>query len=295
MQKTAQERGFINKLREMTNISGRAAEKFFDPEFRKIMESLKETDNNIRSIAAGKSIDDGSVGKDHVSLKQLLKEAKSNFNKKEYMAAVADLSRFNNKMKEIVLSIHTLDADVNAIHGKFLFQGLQNSDKEEDKARFEHLRQLHKEYEESKAKKARLELQQLFIKEAGIGDWLYSVTNRRGKALSFWEKRYPKLVGKLKSDTLGILNKSNALFNLTIISLDEMAKHRAQRNVGSKEKEQKVDKNKVKVQEESNKSYFGAASKIVHAHNTYNAAFIAYYETAVLPYVEKYKIFQEHS
>jgi hypothetical protein len=283
MQKTAQERGFINKLREMTNISGRAAEKFFNPEFLKIMESLRKTDDDIRSIATGKQIKDGSVGKDHISLKQLLKDAKSNCNKREYMAAVADLSRFNNKMKEIVAAIHSLDASVDAVHAKFLFQGLQDSDPD----RLEQLRQLSEDYKKSKNKKANYESDQFFIKEASIRDWIYGVANKRGKSLAFWEKRYPKLVGKLKEETLTILNKSNALYNQLLVSLDEMAKYRAERNVGNKKEDD------IKSKEENNKSYFGAATKIVHSYNAYNTAFMSYYETAVLPYIEKYKLFQE--
>lgn len=291
MQKTAQKRSIINKLKEMSNVGGKAAEKFFDPEFLKVMQSLRKTDDDIRSIVAGKTIDSGSVGKDAVSLKQLLKEAKSNFNKREYMATVADLSRFNNKMKEIVNAIHTLNLNVDAIHGRFLFKGLQDTDSE----RFEHLRQLSKEYEEEKTKKAAAELNQYFVKEANILDWWHNIRTPRGRALAAWEKRYPKIVSKLKEGTLSVLVKAEALYSAVLSALDEMAMYRAQRNVGTKAKKVDDKSKDVKVQEENNKSYFGAAQKITNAYSTFNAAFKTYYSTEVQPWVEKLEIFKEQT
>jgi hypothetical protein len=74
MQKTAQKRSLLNKLREVTNISGIATEKFFNPEFQELMDRLRDqTDDPIRSIVSGEAIGNASPPDDAISLKELLK------------------------------------------------------------------------------------------------------------------------------------------------------------------------------------------------------------------------------
>src|ERR1700677_4593204 len=135
MQKTAQKRSVINKLREMTNVSGLAAENFFNPQFKEVMENLREIDANIRAIATGQEIDGadpdpGNTG-DSRSLKDLLKSAKSNFNRREYMTAVAELGNFHKKFFDINQQIGKLHNKVNEVHHQFLFQDLDEDRKKQ--------------------------------------------------------------------------------------------------------------------------------------------------------------------
>ena len=104
MQKTAQKRGLLDKLIEnsgINNISGIAAEKFFNPEFKEVMETLRKKDDTIRSIVAGEIIGDGDPGEGPTALKKLLKNAKSNIARREYMSATADLGWFHKKISDI--------------------------------------------------------------------------------------------------------------------------------------------------------------------------------------------------
>lgn len=264
MQKLAQKRRFIiDKLKEKTNVSGIAAEKFFNKDFLEVMNNLRKADNNIRSIMTGKSIEDGSVGSDAVSLKQLLKETKTNLNRREYMAAIADLGRFHYKMAEVVSEIGTLNKNVDKVHHDFLFKDLKEKGERGEDQRFEHLRQLKKRLSEQ---------QYDFVKEAGIMDFFHNIGTRRGRALAAWEKRYPKIVQKLKDATLVMLNKSQDLFAHSLELLQIMSEARSERNVDR---------------------YVDTAGNIVKAYNKYDALFKDYYANEVKPYMDKTDMFND--
>jgi hypothetical protein len=260
MQKTAQSvrqtgRGVLNKLREMTNVSGVAAEKFFSPQFEEVMNSLREIDNDIRSIVVGKPIEGGNPDPSNMgdarSLKDILKSAKSNFSRREYMTAVAELARFHQKMSDVVKNISQLDGKVNEIHHKFLFQDL-----DED----------HKKQLENLKTRFAAEQYALLIKEASVMDFLYSVVNKRGRALAFYEKRYPKEVGKLKKDTSNLLSKSDSLLGVLLTSLKEMASARATRNIDA---------------------YIRSAGRISNVYGNYNNIFKEYYTTNIKGFLDK--------
>jgi hypothetical protein len=215
MQKTAQKR-YLSRLQEMTNISGRAAEKFFDPELKKIMDTLRKVDDNVRSIASGEPLGSGDPGKDPVSLKELLKKAKSNIGKKEYMLGVADLNRFHSKYDEIMKQLVQLKDAENSLHAKFLLP-------ESHKLAPEHKNSL--EDLEKKFAEQQFGLQ----KEAGLMDFLYQF-GTRGRSLAFYEKRFPKDVAALKTSTTNLFASSEKLLNELLSSLKEMASSRANRD-----------------------------------------------------------------
>ena len=133
MEKTAQrksgKRSVLNKLREMSNVSGIAAEKFFNPEFERVMNSLRESDNKIRALVSGQEIEGEDPGDDSVSLKDLYKNAKSNINRREYMTAIAFLGRFHKKLHEISNLVDKLNFDVDQVHNDFLFKDLDEDQK----------------------------------------------------------------------------------------------------------------------------------------------------------------------
>ena len=125
MQKLAQTRGILNKLKEHTDVSAIVAEKYFNKDFLKAMQDLRKADNDIRSIIVGKPIEGGTAGRDPASIKQLLKDTKTNLNRREYMAAIADLGRFHAKFIEVVNVINGLSHNVDKIHHDFLFKDLK--------------------------------------------------------------------------------------------------------------------------------------------------------------------------
>lgn len=223
MDKIAQRRGILNKLREMTNISGIAAEKFFNPQFESVMNGLRIADSNIRSIVSGKVLEGGDPGADNTSMKQLLQSAKSNLNRREFMRAVAELGRFHKKLNEIKSEIDNMGSVVDSVHHDFLFQDLGDEHKQE-------LESLRNRWAAERAEALRKEAG---IRDSAIGDFFHNLTSDRGRALAFYEKRYPKQVGKLKKDTNSLLARSQVLLTQILSLLKEMATARATRNVDS--------------------------------------------------------------
>lgn len=243
--KFAQRRSVLNKLREKTNISGQAAEKFFNPEFQEVMESLRESDDQIWSIVKGES------GEDSSSLKDLIKAARSNFNRREFITAVNFLGRFHKKMDEIVNVIKKLNFDVDKVHHEFLFKDL---DSEQEK----HLEALRGRF----AQKI-----YAFQKEAGIMDFLSNLTTTRGRALSAWEKRYPNRVKNFKKDAGSLLTASEKMLKIVEDRLHEMGKFRAQR---------KVD------------NFMDSAKKIISAFGSYDGSFKELYGANIKSFVNDF-------
>jgi len=254
MQKSAQKRSLLNRLREYTNIGGIATEKFFDPEFKKIMDQLRdEVDDPVRAIITGQQIGNASPS-DEISLKDLVKSARSNANRREYMSAVADLGKFHKKMDEVVKKLQDFKNNVDKVHHQFLFKDL-DSDTEK------YLR------EDLKTRFAKYDTE--IVKEAGIGDFWKNISSERGRALASWEKRYPKQVAKLKIETNRLIDKSESLLSSVISLLKKMATARATR---------KVD------------DYILTSEKIIKSYIDYDKSFKDYYTSQVKGFIEKQEL-----
>lgn len=220
MEKTAQKRGLLDKVRENIDLGGIAAEKvpFLNPGFQEVMEKLRTADDVVRSIALGTSVGDQGIDpEDKVSLKDLLKEAESALNRRAYMKASAFLSRFHNKMDDIVQAFKTFEVDLTAIHEKFLLEDIDEDIKD----------QILKQRKRLQGKKASLKSD--LIKEAGIGDVLYNLMHETGRAMAAWEKRYPAKSKAFKNATSNILKLSKSLFEKVLKHFDGMSTARAKR------------------------------------------------------------------
>lgn len=257
MHKTAQGRG-LSVLKDWTNVSGRVAEKYFQPELLRIMNSLRKADNDARSIALGKVYENGDPGSDPISLKALLKSAKTNLNRREYIAAVTELGRFHKKMSDINNILTKFSkVDVNKIHHQFLFQDLDKNQQRKD-----HLRDLHNRWA--------AHIQENMVKEAGILDFFVNIGTKRGRALAAWEKRYPEKVRKIKEQSLSILNSSQNLFDNFLQLLSVMATARAERDVDG---------------------FVKAIDGLSKIYNKYDNEFKVYYNDTVKPLVTEAEVF----
>jgi hypothetical protein len=217
MDKIAQERGIFNKLREKVNMPGAYLEGFFKPELDRVMTSLKELDDRIRAVLTGKKIGTADAPTDAVAIKDLLKNARTNFNRREYMTGVAELGRFHKKLYDISQDIGRFFVDVNKIHHKFLFEGMDG----------EKMQNLRKHMDET-MKKANDE-SEYFIKEAGIMDFFYNIGTKRGRSLAAWEKKYPKQTKDLREGGDRLINEAQKLLDNTLTNLKQMATARATR------------------------------------------------------------------
>jgi hypothetical protein len=251
MQKTAQEMGRWNKFREKTNISGLATENWFDPEFKEIMDNLRnKTDDPIRTIISGKSI--GKYPTDGVSCKELLKSARSYFNRREYMKTVADLGRFHKKLQDVVEILKKFNVNIDKVHGRFLFDEVTPGGKGYNPEYAKYLHDIKTRFSEPK----KADMQHTFVKEAGIIDFFKNIGSKRGLALAAWEKRYPGKVKELKKSTTYLLDQSDNLLKQTLYYLKSMATARANRQVDE---------------------YKQAGDKITEYYNIYDGIFKKYY------------------
>ena len=186
-------RGLLNQLREKINMPGAYLEGMFKPELDRVMAALKELDDRIRSELTGKKIGKADIPEIQKSAKDILKEARAAFNRREYVTGIADLSEFHRKMKVITEDIDKFFVDVNKIHHRFLFEGV-NEDK---------IKRL-REYMEPK--EASTTSYNQLIKEAGLIETLLNFFSKRGRGLAAWEKYYPKETKLLREGSQRLLS-----------------------------------------------------------------------------------------
>lgn len=246
MNKIAQRRGFFNKLRESVNAPGEAVTGTFSPEFTQLMDTLREVDDEAREQAA--------------DLKDMLKVARSNFNRREYMTTITYLGKFHERLELVRMQFLKLDKEVNAVHNEFLFGDL---DPEHRKYLFEKMPERHKPKPKVKLPETK--------KEAGVKDWWHNLTTDRGRALKFWEKRFPKKAKEVKRQTEKMLNRSEMFLNLLQSMFKTLASHRATRSL---------------------EEYMKVSNSFVQKYDSYDDAFAEYFTTTVAGFIKSQKEFE---
>jgi len=252
MDKIAQKRSLLNRLHEMANVPARSAEEFFKPELKRVMNVLIDADDVVRSTLAGSKVGKATP-EDPISAKDLLKEAKSFINRREYLSAVASLGRFHKKMSDVASVLKNLDLNVNNIHHRFLFEKLPGK---------------HKEQLENMRSRFASEQSEYFIKEANIMDFFHNIGTQRGRALAAWEKRYPKVVGKIREGAISQLENAQNMLEHSLTLLKTMASARAGRNIDA---------------------YLEASKELTNAFNKYDngkGGFKNYYTDVIRPYLD---------
>lgn len=243
-------RGFFNSLREKINAPGAFVEGIFKPELNRVMESLKALDDRVRSELTGKQIGKAAEPAIKQSAKDLLKLSRTSFNRREWMSGVSDLAMFHKKIQAIVNDIDKFFVDVNKIHHRFLFEGV-------DDEKINRLRQ-HME-----PRAASLIADQL-IKEAGIIDSLFNFFTSRGRGLAAWEKKYPKETKALREGGIKLLDQAETVLANAISTMKDMATARATRRPDE---------------------YMDSANRIKADFNKFDSAFKSYYQAAVTPWM----------
>jgi len=240
--------GFINKIKEKTNIGGIASENLFNPKFTKIMNTLRDdVDDPIRAILFGEKINEASPPEGLVGAKTYLRNAKENLAKKEYMNTLGNIGKFHKSMELITNRLLSFKGNVDDIHEEFIQKDVVDDTKDE-------IRRLQDRYLKRKQQKAASDRNSLMTKRAGIMEFL--IGKERGMAT--WEKLYPKQFKRLREDLGVLLKESNSLFNLTLSNLKDMAGFRGARKVGD---------------------YITSGEVIVKAYNTYDTKFDTLFDT----------------
>ena len=262
MEKIAQKRTYRNKARELVNKPGILLEKIFDPELIGIMKNLAITDDKIRAELTGEKMSKNAPApEEEISAKELIKKARSDFNRREYMSGVAALVIFNKKMFNTVSLINEFkkslaNIDEPGLKHKVLFENVSDEALEQMEKNIQHTR------------KSANELYYSFFKEAGILDTWYNLTTARGRELAAIEKHYPQITADLRKKGLAVISNGEALLSSTLSNLKTMASARATR---------KVD------------PYLEAANSIIEGYNKFNSGdkgFAVYYDNTVLPAIK---------
>lgn len=209
-------RGLFNKIRDLSNIPAEKLTGFFKPEHERVMNALRELDDRIRAEVTGQTIGNASPATGiNQSAKDLLKGARKSFARNEFVTGISELAAFHQKMFEVVKEINKFQIDVNKIHHKFLFEGV-----DDDKVK---RMRTHME------RKADLELAALMTKEAGVLDFFHNIATPRGRALAAWVKKYPKETKDLRDGGARLVEQGQALFDSMLAILKNMASARATR------------------------------------------------------------------
>lgn len=232
MNKIAQRRGLLNKIREKANLGGKLVEKF-SPEFGRLMDTLREVDEDVREGA--------------LDLKDMLKAGRSNFNRSEYMTTISYLGRFHERMELVRWQFMKLLTDMKNSHNEFLFNDLD---------------QEHKDYLFDKLpNKFKPKPKLASIKEAGVADWWHNLTNDRGRSLKAWEKRFPKTAKELRRSTERMLDRSESFLTLTLSTLKTLATLRATRKLEEYAKQAELWNTKFNAYDQTFAQYFNTIVK----------------------------------
>jgi hypothetical protein len=175
MEKQAQKLGPLTKAREWINRPGEKLMSSWSPEFGELIQKLHEVDEQVREIA---------IGEEGEGLKDLLKLAKTNFNRREFMVALKFLGQFHTIMETISNKLASLGTAVEVKHNDFLFGDMEPED-------VEYITQ--KLGPKFKAKKIKQQ-----IKAAGLTDWWRIMMGGRAGAMAAWERSFPKKAKELK-------------------------------------------------------------------------------------------------
>lgn len=254
MEKIAQKRRLRNKLRELINIPGERVEELlgtWSPQLKELMELLREVDDNIREQAA--------------DLSNLLKLATTNYKRREYMATVAFLGQFRDKLELIDQELSRLGRATDIKHHEFLFGDM-------DQEYVDYLlNKLSPTLE--KRRKPRLPAppsakRAFLVSEAGISDWWANLTTERGKALGAWEKRFPKQAKELKRQVDSMLKRAEGTLSFLLATFKALASFRSTRSL---------------------EEYLKAADKLQQKFKNFDTNFSSFYDTYIKRFVDLQK------
>ena len=271
MRKIAQERSIFNKLEENLDIVGISAEKFFSPELSQVMKKLRIADDTIRAVVTGKEIGDAKPISPGPGLKDILKQSKSNLNRREYLKVIYLLSDFHKKVTEINTIITELDLTLAKFHYKFFVDKEKKGDIISKKEELEKALKAKAFERRSKflIKRANDSHYYAVTKHAGVLDSLHNFFTQRGRALSFWESRNPEKLTIIKEQSEKMIEEAESFLDGIINSLKEMGKARAGR---------KVDE------------YRAAVKNISNMYQSFHGIFKIYHDNVakpILDYLEK--------
>jgi hypothetical protein len=246
IEKDAQERGMINKLREKMNFSGKILESL-NPEFYDMMERLRTADTKVREQAK--------------DTKQIIRAINSRVRQRDYLSAATEMTTFHNQCRYIVAELARFEKSVNLKHYQFLLDQFDESDKE-------------KLFGYNPNAEVQLDVDDDMVSTAGIKDMWHSIrdpledtvrnfTKQKNRAMKALEQRFS--VGFLKELTgksVKMAAESTSFASFLLSELKKLANALATRNI---------------------KDYMKVCGDIAQRFAPYHTQFVAYYEKCIEP------------
>jgi hypothetical protein len=243
MEKQAQKLGPLTKAREWINRPGEKLMSMWSPEFGELIQKLHEVDDKVREIAIG---DEEGGG-----LKDLLKLAKTNFNRRGYGDALKFLGQFHTIMEDISNTLKSLETAVEVKHNDFLFSEMDPED-------IEYLTQ--KLGPKFKAKKVKQQ-----IKAAGVMDWWNIMRGNVAGGRAAWERSFPKKAKEIKKGIATLLSRSETLLTNLLATLKVLGSYRATRKL---------------------EDYLKLSEKFIQRYNQYDTTFATVYNESLSKLVD---------
>jgi hypothetical protein len=227
MDKLAQNRGFLNKLREKTNLSGRVLESI-NPDFQEIMDRLRSTDEKIREQAS--------------ELKTAVRAANSYVRRRDYLMGAHSIAGFHERCRYIAAILDKFKDSIDMKHYKFL---LDQFDDEQKQQLFGYDPTKDVVFDKGDVNDV-IEnvITAALKKDAGAMDWLTmniadpisdvvnNLTNERGIAMRGYEKRFNiSFLKELKGKSISMADKTERFFRYLISTFKRLASSLATRNV----------------------------------------------------------------
>jgi hypothetical protein len=253
MQKIAQERHWLNKLREKTDVSGKILESI-NPEFAEMMDNLRKTDEKIRNQAAG--------------IKDIVKWSRTLVNRRDYLSASLNIAAFHERCRLMAFALEQCQSKVDLKHFQFL---LDQFDDEYKERLFGYNPERSLKEEEPLSYAQANEISKALIKNAGLSDFLslpisdmaQNLSASRTKAMRALEKRFSVgFLKKIKTDSIAMVDKTEEFLRYLLLTFKKLATAVATRNA---------------------EEYVANAKDFVKKFAVYHKLFLKFYNDNVVP------------
>jgi len=250
MDKIAQERGLLNKLREHANITSKLLEGI-NPKFKKMMEDLRKTDEKIRGYSE--------------QSKDLIKSAKSLIHRKDYLSAASTMSAFHEKCRYIAAELDRFIKNIDMDSYEVLLGQFDDEQKERifgyDPNKELNLNEVSFVND--------MEVMASLEKQAGLSDWWHNLTNERATAMRQLEKRFSiSFLKDLKNNSINIFNDSQRFLQFLLTTFKKLATALA--------------RGKPSI-------YISIAKSFISKFDLYHKSFISFYEKNIKPLKQQHQ------
>lgn len=250
MDKIAQERGLLNKLREHANITSKLLESI-NPKFKKMMDDLRKTDEKIRGYSE--------------QSRDLIKSAKLLVNRKDYLSAASTMSAFHEKCRYIAAELDRFIKNVDMDSYEVLLGQFDDEQKERifgyDPNKELNLNEVSFVND--------MEVMASLQKQAGLSDWWHNLTNERATAMRQLEKRFSiSFLKDLKNNSINIFNDSQRFLQFLLGTFKKLATALA--------------RGKPSI-------YISIAKSFISKFEQYHKSFISFYEKNMKPLKEQHE------